>query len=146
MILTLYKTTDADNVINKVLTDSRAMTINLKRDVDLFSPEILLTVNDQYDFKDYNHCYIDVINRHYHIRGVSSFNNSITMLELECDVLETYKADILSSNCTYRTAIVDGDYGDFDGVYTGRIITTDIQSDVVLESGDNSILNVSGWV
>lgn len=145
MNLTLYKTLDGDNVINKTLTDPSTMTINLKADSDLVNLTILLAAVPGIDYQDYNYCEIVELNRFYFIRKLISLSNDIFQLDCQCDVLETYKSTILSSHCQYRRKVVAGDYGPIELDETGREIVTDFESDVTLVPTNNSILSVMNW-
>lgn len=110
MKLKLYNTDDGANVINKTLTDMVEITINLKSDTDIINPQLLLVNTGDIDFKDYNYAEIDVFNRYYFIDSVDSVHNNLWLLMLKCDVLETYKDDILNSNCSYFRSMKAGDY------------------------------------
>lgn len=145
MILTLYKTLDGDNVINKTLTSPQTMTINLKRDSDIINLTLILAVVPGINFLDYNYCHISELDRFYFIRRVHSLSNAIFQLECECDVLETYKSIILDSHCQYQRQIGTGDYGPVDVDETGREIITDFESDVTLVQTNNAILSVMNW-
>lgn len=109
MQLILSKTTDGENVINKTLTGQTTVNINLKRDVNISSPEIVLLV-DSIDYEEFNYCEIPELGRKYFISSVEVLNNRMVKLSLECDVLETYKTDILASNARLMRNIKTGDY------------------------------------
>lgn len=108
----LYKTVDGNNVINKTLTDSQTININLKRTANIYSPEIDL-LNSELDYRSYNYCEIVELRRKYFISNFEIVNSRITRLFLRCDVLETFKSSILSSQARYLRAIKSGDYGKF---------------------------------
>lgn len=144
MILTLYKTLSADNVINKLLVDDCAVVINFKKDTDFINPEIYLVDIPGYDLKDFNYCTIDVLKRSYFIRNVEAVNNRVYRLYCECDYIETYKNDILVSACAFKKQVEPGDYGDFTGEATGREIIVDYQSNVSLEPANTLILSTIG--
>lgn len=153
MNLILYKTVDADNVINKTLTDSVTISINLKRDTDLTKPTLILEAIEVgeppalIDFKSYNYCEISDLGRKYFIRRITAMSNTIFSLELECDYLESYKTAILGSYASYHSKIGVGDYGEVDINATGREIITEIDSDVslVADTTNNAILSVMRW-
>ena len=121
MNLILYKTNDSPNTINKTLTDSLTININFKKDVDVVNPEIVLSG----DFRGYNYAYIAELNRYYFIDSMEQLNLHLVKLFLKCDVLETYKAEILASTCKYNTDIKAGDYMNFTG---STNFTTDNES------------------
>ena len=82
MILTLYKTESAPNVIGKELTDSLSITINLKASTNVIDPEILLSPRSAVDYFVYNYAHIDSLNRYYFIDNVEVLNGNITRLSL----------------------------------------------------------------
>lgn len=110
MLLTLYKTKDGDNVINKALTDPYELEIRLKAETDIINPMFMLSNVVGIDYQDYNYCYIPYLKRYYFIDSISSVNARIFKLQLSCDVLESYKNDILSSKARLRRNIKNGDY------------------------------------
>ena len=105
----LSKTPDGENVINKTLTGQTTIDINLKRDVNISTPDIVLLV-DGIDYEEFNYCEIPELGRKYFISAVEILNNRMVKLSLDCDVLETYKADILASNARLMRNIRTGDY------------------------------------
>ena len=145
MNLTLYKTTNADNVINKVKTDDYAITINLKRDTNWLYPEILLTAIENVDFNDFNYCHLDVIEKYYFIRSIESMGNKISKLICECDFLESNKSKILASSGKLRRKAKSGDNGAVSLNLTGKVNTTIIESSVELEETPNSIMSITRW-
>ena len=145
MLLTLYKTLDGDNVINKTLTEPESITIYLKSDTDITNPDLILETIAGVDYKDYNYCFITEIERFYFVRNITVMNNTVSKLSCEVDYLETYKTEILTSEAYYRSKINVGDYGEYESERTGREIITNEISPVVLEETDNSILSVYRW-
>lgn len=144
MNLTLWKTSDADNVINKVIFDGYTIPISLKRDTNLTNPEFLLASVDGVNFNDYNYCHLDVVNKFYFIRSLEKLNNKITKIICECDYLETYKDDILTSNAVFRKQIENGDYGDVELVRTGRNTISEYLSNSSLIAANTIILSTIG--
>lgn len=112
MKLYLYKTNDGDNVINKIKFNTLEIDINLKADTDILNPMIMLTTIVGKNFNDYNYAYIPLLNRYYLVSSISNINNRLWRLDLTCDVIETYKDDILASNARIRRNIRNGDYAD----------------------------------
>ena len=111
MNLTLYRINDDKNVINKTLENGLVIPINLKRDVNILFPNLVLKTIDGVELRNYNYCFIDVLQRFYFIDSVQSMNNLLWQLNLTCDVIETYKSDVLSSNAVYKISSKAGDYG-----------------------------------
>lgn len=145
MILTLYKTTDADNVIGKTLTDSFNITIRLKATTDISNPELLLGSIAGVDYKEFNYCSIDVLGRKYFIRSVEAVTNTLSRLICEVDVLETYKADILACTAKVQKRLGAGDYGETALEFTGDVEVSNYVSDVELNPVDNSLFSVLRW-
>ena len=137
MQLILYETADAKNVINKTLTNPVSMNINLKRDINIIMPEIVLNG----DFRGFNYAHIPDLNRFYFVDSVEQLNLKMVKLSLICDVLETYKTAILNSDCLYKTKVATGDYGQIDLETTGITLYKDFESDIELELSNNVILS-----
>lgn len=143
MQLYLYKTEDSNRVLNKTLKNESLLNINLKRDTDIIRPIIQLMKVIGVDFKQFNYAYIPDLNRFYFINNIESVNNSIDKLYLECDVLETYKDDILASEMTYTTTAGTGDNIITDA-NTGANNITKIDSNITLEDGESIVLTTVG--
>ena len=143
MQLYLYKTKDSNRVLNKTLTNESLLNINLKRDTDIVRPTIQLMKVAGMDFKQFNYAHIPDLNRFYFISNIESVNNSVDKLYLECDVLETYKADILSSEMTYTATARTGDNVITDA-NTGVNINTKINSNITLDDGESIVLTTVG--
>lgn len=142
MELKLYKTLDADNVINKELTDELSLNITLRFDVDVRQPVIPLSRDPVVDYRDYQIAYIPELERYYFIRTVEK--GAVITLNLECDYLETYKEDILTSQAAYVRSIQPGDYGEVSLSETGEVASEYFTSDVILEPGEGTIFSVIG--
>ena len=143
MQLYLYKTKDSNRVLNKTLTNESLLNINLKRDTDIVRPTIQLMKVLGVDFKQFNYAHIPDLNRFYFINNIESVNNSVDKLYLECDVLETYKADILASEMTYKRTAGTGDNIITDAS-TGVNINTKIDSNITLDDGESIVLTTVG--
>ena len=122
MILNLYKTNDSDNVINKTITNKLAININLKRDVDIISPRLVIRDSASININAFNYCQIQELGRFYFIRSINNLGGNLWEVICECDVLETYKADIISSRARYYRNIRNGDY------YQGTIDTSSLKT------------------
>lgn len=122
MILNLYKTNDSDNVINKTITNKLNININLKRDIDVISPRLIIRDTQAININAFNYCQIEELNRFYFIRSINNMGGNLWEVICECDVLETYKADIISSRARYYRNIRNGDY------YQGTIDTSSLKT------------------
>ena len=135
MKVTLYKTTDQNNTINKKLTDPLEININLKRTEDQERPRLLLK-NDDNKYNGYNYAYIEFFKRYYFVESVSNNNDRIIELQLETDVLETYKDDILNAKATTLN------YYSSEGVTSAKKRKDVYTSDVTLESAETTLMSV----
>lgn len=95
MELQLYNTKETINTMNKekILVDT--FEISFKSQTDILTPYIKIYYPEQIELVNY--AFIPELNRYYHITNVEPMNNKIVYLQLEVDVLETYKTDILES-------------------------------------------------
>ncbi|MCS5736382.1 hypothetical protein [Herbiconiux daphne] len=109
MLLTLFTVTDADNVIGKTMQEITRMDIFLKRDVDISSPVLILIPDLPTGFDNINYAEIPALKRYYFIDSITSLGGELWELRLRCDVLETYKPDILSSVARFTRKIKTGD-------------------------------------
>ena len=122
MELKLYAVNDGKNVINKTMTLKTTMKINLKRDVDIINPRLILIPNLPTGFSGINYAEIPELNRFYFVDSITNISATLWQLELSCDVLETYKADILASKARLYRNLKAGDY--FDTALESSHITT----------------------
>ena len=110
MELKLYAVNDGDNVINKTMTLKTTMEINLKRDVDIINPRLILITNLPTGFSGINYAEIPLLNRFYFVDSITNISSTLWQLDLSCDVLETYKAEILASKARLYRNLKAGDY------------------------------------
>lgn len=92
MKIVFYNTSSANNVINKELTNAHEYDIKLKEDTSIKLPKIVLKSSEYIDF---NYAYIEKFKRYYFVDKIELYPNGIYNLYLLCDVLETYKDEIL---------------------------------------------------
>lgn len=144
MELVLYRTKDNENVINKVLTEVTRFDMTMKQDVDIVEPILLLNDKGIYRFNECNYCYIEEFKRYYFIRSVESVTNTVWKLYLDCDVLESYKTDILNSISEYRRMITSGDYQNINNETDVRKTIDIYESDITLDKKRTMILTTIG--
>lgn len=94
MNITFYKTKSETNRINKTLSDALTIAGNIKDNTNIVSPTIKVQYNA--NLLTYNYCYIPVFNRYYFVTSVE-IDGDILVIALSCDVLMSFKNDILSS-------------------------------------------------
>lgn len=145
MILTLYSTNDADNVLNKTLTNSYDISMNFKADVNIETPSLLLSKIAGIDYELFNYCFIDGFNRFYFIRSISPANARLFRIELETDYLESFKSDVLAATGVFRKRLDVGDYGQLEINSTGKTIIEEYPSNVEVEPENVKILTGLRW-
>ena len=138
MDLYLYNTVDSINTMNKTLKDEKHYDITFKESTNISNPMILLKTKDVIL---YNYAYIPILNRYYFIREIIVNNNNIVKLELECDVLESFRDDILLSDSQIVQSEGNGFY---DGDYLQEVRREHIkyESDIELETDETIILSM----
>ena len=112
MEIKLYITEDADTVMNKNLTLITTFDIQIRDTQNVSAPILILGEIEGVDLKTVNYAYIDEFKRYYFIRTITVGQNNIHTLAMECDVIETYKEDILNSSAQINRGVKKGDYGD----------------------------------
>ena len=144
MELILYTTNDGENVINKDLIEKYRFNIKMKKDTDISTPTIILNDKGIMNFELCNYCFIEEFQRFYFIKSIENINSHVWGLFMECDVLETYKNDILNSDCEINRRIKEGDYFS-TSMKVETIREIDIyKSDVTLINEKNIILSTIG--
>lgn len=96
MDLRLYYTSDENNKINKSLSNGMILTGTMRDSSSIINPVILVEGSS---FSEYNYAYIPQFDRYYFIKGITNYRNNLWILELECDVLMSFKSSILNMNC-----------------------------------------------
>lgn len=140
MKLILYITLDSANVINKRLDSPLELDINLKGDVNIINPELVLVG----DFRKYNYAHIPDLNRYYIINYIEQLNLRMCKISLLCDVLESYKNIILNSESVFNRAIKEGDYYNGNIDYSENEVVTVIDSGVIIVGEPTPILSTKG--
>ena len=141
----LYITKDAANVINKTLQSVAVVPVTLKGKLDILNPTISLHITDDLVTKmlSCNYCYIDEFKRYFFINDIKVLGK-VVELSLEVDVLETYRSEILTSECVYNSRISVGDYNAVIGDAESREVVTATQSNVTLVDGNTVLLATVG--
>ena len=144
MKLYLYEIQDAENVINKTLSNGLEIDINLKRDVNISRPEIFLQSIENVDFQNYNYAHIPELKRYYFINDIVSLNSKLWQLSFICDVLETYKQDIKQSYARFKRNIKNGDFQTVNIDYSAKTISTQYLSNGDPMTGSTMIISTIG--
>ena len=86
--------------MNKNITLVDTLNFSLKLDNSILEPVLILK-----NYSDGNYCYIKELNRYYYIRDIKLLNGGLYQLQLDVDVLMTYK-DIIMNNPISTSKIV----------------------------------------
>lgn len=134
MKIIFYKTNSPDNSMTKVLTDGLEIDIFLTSQTNIITPTI--PISDFPDIREYNYCHIPELKRYYFIDSVESVNAKIFALSCTCDVLNTYKNDVLNSYARYNRGVKAGDIlsESFINNLAADISNIDIVGDVETEN------------
>lgn len=100
MNITLYKNSSPNNKVTKNLDNKKNLgdVCTLIDDTSVILPTIIVGgFKKASDFSDYNYCYISQFNRYYYISDIVACKNGYVKMTLECDVLMSFKMDILNS-------------------------------------------------
>ena len=92
MNILLYKTTNANNDLNKTITDKVELVGALRDASSIITPSILIQCNPI----GYNYAYIPRFGRYYYIKNITSFVKGAFIIDLKCDVLMSFKEEILN--------------------------------------------------
>lgn len=98
MRIIFYTNNSDSNKLNKNINLVTELNCNVNRDnLDILSPILFLSY---FDIKklNINYCYIEELNRYYFINSYTIEKNNLIKLQLETDVLMTFKNDILLSS------------------------------------------------
>ena len=94
MEIKLYKNLSENNVIGKTLTQIKSVEANLKNDVSVINPTLVL--NYTANIFESNYCYIPKFNRYYFIDEIIPITGDRCIVKCRVDVLESFKEDIKS--------------------------------------------------
>lgn len=141
MDIFLHAINDSENVINKDLGVGYPIAINLKSSVDVTNPTIILQSITGIDFNDYNYVRMPELKRSYFIKKLENIGSNIWQFSLDCDVLESYKTDILASMARLKRNIRTGDYYNASidesvikdvSIHTSNVSLNDVDTSIIL--------------
>lgn len=104
MELQLSYTNSENNAINKSLYDTTTITGTLRESSSIISPIIMV----EGDVRGYNYAYIPEFNRYYFIDEITSYRNNLWILRMKVDVLMSFRASILSTQCILVESELEG--------------------------------------
>ena len=94
MEIKLYKNLSENNVIGKTLTSIKSVEAQLKNDVSVINPTLVLTYTA--NILESNYCFIPKFNRYYFIDEIVPITGDRCIVKCRVDVLESFKEDIKS--------------------------------------------------
>lgn len=94
LALELYKVTNQPNELNKTLNNPITISGVFRTEIDCIDIVVEIESNSY----DYNYIFIQSLGKYYFVSNIVLVNAKITRLYLHCDVLMTYKTDILASH------------------------------------------------
>lgn len=97
MNINFYRINEEKNKINKILTSPITITGKLIDKISIVNPIIEISLNTNISLTNY--CYIEAFNRYYFITDIT-VNDKTMIMSLHCDVLMSFKNDILTSKAT----------------------------------------------
>lgn len=143
MLAKAYNTNDSTNTINKSLNFVADIDVKFKEEVNIYSPSIRLKYDDLIDF---NYIFIEKFNRYYFIEDIEVFPNKIYNISLKCDVLMSFKDDILNSYGNITSQTNYNDYYNFNYSSEVRKETNIYNSNVILDDVKSTILCTIGGI
>ena len=104
MNILLYKTTNANNDLNKTISNKVELVGALREASSVIAPSILIQSNPI----GYNYAYIPEFGRYYYIKNITAFRKGAYIVDLKCDVLMSFKEEILNMSGIV-SRLTDGD-------------------------------------
>lgn len=89
----LYKFSGENELVDKsrFLSDEVSFSGVLKEETNIMSPSIVIEATN---LIGYNYAYISEFGRYYYVNSIDSVSNKLWRINLKCDVLYTYNAQI----------------------------------------------------
>ena len=104
MKILLYKTKNANNDLNKTISDKVELVGALRDSSSIIAPSILIQSNPI----GYNYAYIPEFGRYYYIKNITAFRKGAYIVDLKCDVLMSFREEILHMSGVV-SRLTDGD-------------------------------------
>lgn len=143
MLMKLYTTKTPNNTIGKVLENETEYNIKFKSQADRTKPVVVLMSETMIDF---NYAYIPDFNRYYFVESIEVTPNKIYNISLRCDVLESFKNDILGSSGFVNQQTTSNKYYNSDYQTEIKKEVDVIKSNVTLDTTKSTILVTIGGV
>lgn len=101
MNIVFYTNSSDPKKLNKNLTPVATVSGNLREQCNVIAPVIQMTYNSAY-INSVNYCYIPDFKRYYFIDGSPELDGKTVILRLKCDVLMSFKDDIMNAEVIAR--------------------------------------------
>lgn len=131
MQITLYKNHSERICLTKVIDTALALTGTLRRETSVKTPIITIAGDETIPF--YNYAFIEEFNRYYYITDIKSIRTGIWELSLLCDVLMSFRSDILNAYAVIENT---------QETDISKYLSSDIWTNTVKDKTD--IINFSG--
>ena len=95
MVITLYKNNSERNCVTKTLSNPRTLNGTLRQETSIKTPIITIAGDENTPF--FNYAYIEDFARYYFITDIKSIRNGVWEISFLCDVLMSFKNDILNA-------------------------------------------------
>ena len=145
MNIVFYYNASEKNKIGKTLIDDLTISGTLREETDIISPSILIEAES---LTGYNYARIPQFNRYYFVRSMEAVRKNLWRVNLEVDVLESFKTAIKAQNVILADSAENGasDYLDGDQWRSKVKCMTDIInfSSGLNESGEYILITVGG--
>lgn len=96
MVITLYKNNSERNCVTKTLSNPRTLNGTLRQETSIKTPIITIAGDENTPF--FNYAYIEDFARYYFITDIKSIRTGIWEISFLCDVLMSFKNDILNAH------------------------------------------------
>ena len=129
MEVILYRNSSENNVIGKSLAQIKSVEANLKNDVSIINPTLVL--NYTANILNSNYCFIPKFNRYYFIDEIIPITADRCIVKCRVDVLESFKNNILNLDCIVdkqESEIASNKY-----INDGSFVTTSKQFNRMIE-------------
>lgn len=145
MNVVMCKTDNPLNHINKTFYDLTNMVLKLKSDFDIYNPSIVIS-GVVSDLEEFNYFKFTDLERYYYVRDTEIINNKLLKFNLVCDVLETYKPDILNSTAILKRKLKPDDVQTIDILTSNGFDVEKVDSNVTLNEERVNVMAVLGVV
>ena len=133
MIVKIYTNNSEKIAISKNLTELMTVSGVLRETTSIQNPTIILNRNIT-DLINCNYVFIEDFNRYYYVNNITSVKQNLTQLDLSCDVLMSFKDDILK-----QTAIIKKQQENWNLYIDDGSFSAQQNSRVQIKSFPNSI-------